>query len=638
MNNGFIKCAAASFEVKVADTASNCEKIKEIIALADKEKANIVVFPELSVTGYTCGDLFFSDTLLAAALDSLASIAEFTADKYPVAVVGLPVKFNHRLFNCAAVCFGGEVLGIVPKTAIPNYGEFYEKRYFAPAADLGEGYNCINVGNDVVPIDPKLIFCNANKDSFRLGIEICEDLWGADTPSRLLCKSGATVIANPSASSEAVGKAEYRNLLLKSTSARLVCGYIYSSSLGESTSDAVYGGHLLLAENGKIIKENLPFGNDTIIYSEIDVDCISTERKINTEYDCRREDGYTDILFNQPIIKTELTRKINKNPFIPENVDNVMRAEQIIKMQCMALKKRIEHTSAKALVLGISGGLDSCLALLVSAFTADLLNRPRTDVIAVTMPCFGTTIRTKGNAEKLCEALGVTLREIDIKNAVNGHFADIGHDPDKRDVTYENSQARERTQILMDIANIENGLVIGTGDLSELALGWATYNGDHMSMYGVNAGIPKTLIQHIVRTVAQKSDDNLKAILLDIVDTPVSPELLPADNSGNIAQKTEDLVGPYELHDFFLYYMLRYGFAPKKLYYLATIAFKGDYDNETILKWLKVFTRRFFTQQFKRSCMPDGVKVGSVSLSPRGGFRMPSDALYKIWLDELEGL
>ncbi len=638
MNNGFIKCAAASFEVKVAETVYNSEKIKEIIALADKERANVVVFPELSVTGYTCGDLFLSEKLLKGALEALSSIAEFTADKYTLAVVGLPIKFNHRLFNCAAVCFGGEILGIVPKNTIPNYSEFYEKRYFASASDLGDGYNCINIGNDIVPIDSRLIFCNTNMENFRLGIEICEDLWGADTPARMLCKSGATVIANLSSSSEAVGKTEYRNLLVKSTSAKNICGYIYSSSLGESTSDAVYGGHLMIGENGKIIKENLPFGDNTVIFSEIDVDCLSDERTVNTEYDSRREDGYTDILFDQPIIETVLTRKIDKNPFIPDGADNVFRSEEIIKMQCMALKKRIEHTNAKKVVLGISGGLDSCLALLVSAFTMDILKRPMTDVIAVTMPCFGTTKRTKGNAEKLCELLGVQLREIDIKNAVNGHFTDIGHDPDKKDVTYENSQARERTQILMDIANIENGLVIGTGDLSELALGWATYNGDHMSMYSVNAGIPKTLVQHIVRTVAQKSDEALKTVLLDIVDTPVSPELLPADNGGNIAQKTEDLVGPYGLHDFFIYYTVRYGFSPKKIYYLAKTAFKNDYDNETILKWLKIFFKRFFTQQFKRSCMPDGVKVGSVSLSPRSSFRMPSDAVYNIWLDELENM
>ncbi len=637
-NNGFIKCAAAAFEVAVADTVSNAEKIKEKIALADKERANFVVFPELCITGYTCGDLFFSEKLLDAALNSLCDIAAFTNDKYPLVIVGLPVKFNHRLFNCAAVCYGGEVLGLIPKTSIPNYSEFYERRYFAPATDLGDGYNCINIGNDVVPIDSKLIFANANVENFRLGIEICEDLWTADNPAHPLCKSGATIIANLSASSEAVGKDEHRNLLVKSASAKLICGYIYSSALGESTQDAVYGGHLIIAEKGKILNENPPFCENDIIYSEIDVDRISAERARNTEYDSRREDGYTDILFDQPIIDTLLTRKIDKNPFMPQNADNVKRAEQIINMQCNALKKRIQHTKAKSLVIGVSGGLDSCLALLVCAYTMDILKRPRTDIIAVTMPCFGTTKRTKGNAAKLCEALGVTLREIDIRNAVNVHFNDIGHAPDKKDVTYENSQARERTQILMDIANIENGLVIGTGDLSELALGWATYNGDHMSMYGVNSDIPKTLIQHIVRVIADKSEQALKSVLTDIVNTPVSPELLPADSSGNIAQRTEDLVGPYELHDFFLYYTVRYSFSPKKIYYLACSAFKGKYDKETILKWLKTFTKRFFTQQFKRSCMPDGVKVGAVSLSPRSGFRMPTDAVYNIWLEELENI
>lgn len=640
MRDGFIKVASATSLVSVADTAANCKNIIKQIEKAHSGGANVVVLPELCVTGYTCGDLFLSDTLISSAKQALCEIAAFTADKYPLVIVGAPVSYESKLYNCAVVMHRGEILGIVPKTVLPNYGEFYEKRHFASACDLPSGYNAVNIGGDIVPISPKLIFRNSNMENFRIGAEICEDLWGNDTPSRLLCSAGANIIANLSASSQVVCKADYRRRLVTSTASRLICGYIYSDvSSGESTQDAVYSSHLIIAERGKILAENPPFGENDIIFTEIDVDRISRERRRVTSYVSHRAEGFTDIYFDQAPVNTTLTRKIDKNPFVPENkADLSGRIEDILKIQAYGLKKRIEVSNAKTAVIGISGGLDSCLALLAAVNTMDLMNRPRTDVIAVTMPAFGTTKRTRGNAEILCEELGVTFREVNIEASVKQHFADIGHDAANRDVTYENAQARERTQVLMDIANQENGLVIGTGDLSELALGWATYNGDHMSMYGVNASIPKTLMRHIVKHVAENSNEALSRVLTDIVETPVSPELLPADESGNIKQKTEDLVGPYELHDFFIYYTLRHGFSPSKIYRLARYAFENDYSDAEILKWLKTFFCRFFAQQFKRSCLPDGAKVGSVSLSPRTDWRMPSDATAAVWLADLENL
>lgn len=640
MRDGFIKVASATVEISVADTAANCENIKKQIERAHTGGANLLVLPELCVTGYTCGDLFLSDTLLSAARKTLCEIAAFTADKYPLVIVGVPISYESRLYNCAAVIHRGEILGLVPKTVIPNYGEFYEKRYFSSANDLPSGYNAVNIGGDIVPISAELIFRNSNMENYRVAVEICEDLWANDTPARSLCSAGANIIANLSASSQLVCKANYRRRLVSSVSSSLLCGYIYSdASPSESTQDAVYSSHLIIADCGTIIAENPPFNENDIIFTEIDVNRISRERRRNTGYVSHRKDGFTDIYFDQPVTDVTLTRKINKNPFVPENpTDLAARIDDILKIQAYGLKKRIEVAHADTVVIGISGGLDSCLALLASVNTMDLMKRPRTDVIAVTMPAFGTTKRTRSNAEILCEELGVTFREVNITAAVRQHFDDIGQSENCHDVTYENAQARERTQVLMDIANRENGLVVGTGDLSELALGWATYNGDHMSMYSVNASIPKTLIRHIVKYIAENSEDKLCRVLTDIVDTPVSPELLPADEGGNIKQKTEDLVGPYELHDFFIYYTLRHGFSPAKIYRLARYALGNDYSDEIILKWLKTFYRRFFTQQFKRSCMPDGAKVGIISLSPRTDWRMPSDACAKAWLTELEKL
>ena len=640
MKNGFIKCASATVEITVADTEANLKNIISAIDEAENLGANLLVLPELCVTGYTCQDLFLSDILLENAKNTLAKIAEYSTNKYPLIIVGLPIKYEYKIYNCAAVVFGGEILGLVPKTKLPNYGEFYEKRYFASADELPEGYNCIQIGDDIVTVDKRLIFRNANMDNFRVGVEICEDMWGADTPSRMLCESGATIVANLSASSQLVGKTKARRGIVTSTSSRLVCGYVYSdASPSESTQDCVYGSHLMIAEAGHLLAENSSFADNKIIYSEIDVDRIVGARSRNTSYVSRRVDGYTDILFDQPMKATQLTRKIEKNPFVPSDEAEVnLRAEEILKIQSYGLKKRMQHSRSDKAVIGISGGLDSCLCLIAAARTMDLMGKDRKNVIAVTMPCFGTTNRTRSNAEILCEALGVTFKEVNITAAVNQHFEDIGQSSDEHDITYENSQARERTQVLMDIANRVGGLVVGTGDLSELALGWATYNGDHMSMYGVNSGIPKTLIKRIVLYVAENSEPKLSAVLKDILDTPVSPELLPADDKGEIAQKTEDFVGPYELHDFFLYYMVRRLFSPAKILRLAEYVFEGEYSRETILKWLRVFVRRFFIQQFKRSCLPDGVKVGSVSLSPRSDLRMPSDASFNIWMQELENL
>lgn len=637
MHDGFIRTAAATCDIKVADCAYNAGNIIKMIKKCANNGVKLLTFPELCITGYTCGDLFFQKTLLEGAKKALTEIAESSEGTDMLTVVGLPLYHNMKLYNCAAVIHDGKILGIVPKTNIPNYNEFYEHRHFSAApADNGE----IAIGAKTCPFGTKLIFSCRSVPGLKVGVEICEDLWVPVSPSSSHCVAGATVIVNLSASDEVVGKADYRRLLVSSHSARLICGYVYADAgYGESTTDMVFSGHNLIAENGTILAESKIFENG-IVYSEIDVGRIVAERCRTTTYPSLCSDGYEYIEFDMNVCDTQLSRKIEKRPFVPENEDmRAKRCEDILTMQSMGLVKRLEHSHAKSVVVGISGGLDSCLALLVIARAMEIAHREPKDVVAVTMPCFGTTKRTKSNAELLCEALGVTLETIDIAEAVKLHFKDIGHSEDNYDVVYENSQARERTQILMDIANRTGGMVIGTGDLSELALGWATYNGDHMSMYGVNASIPKTLVRHIVRYVADTSGNKtLQDVLFDILDTPVSPELLPVDKDGTISQKTEDIVGPYDLHDFFLYYIVRFGFSPAKIYRLCVYAFDGEYDKKTIIHWMNVFYRRFFAQQFKRSCLPDGPKVGTVTLSPRGDWRMPSDASSALWLAEIEEL
>ncbi len=634
MKDGFIKVAAGIPECTVADISANISEIKRIIDKADRQNINILALPELCVTGYTCGDLFFSDTLLTGAKSALTELAKFTEGKYPVVILGLPLLLRSKLYNCAAVLSDGKILGIVPKTHMPNYSEFYEQRQFT--SGLLAPDDSITLDGLTVPFGTDIIFCHKELCEYTFGIEICEDVWAASQPSEGLCRAGAEIIINPSASNEVIGKSEYRKTLVSATSARLLCGYLYvSSGTGESTQDLVYSGHSLVYENGTLLAESAPFEEKELTVSEIDIKKLCGERHRNTSFEPL--DGYRTVLFSQKIIKTELTRKYEKTPFVPSDKNDLAkRAEAILRIQSYGLKKRLAHTGSETAVIGISGGLDSTLALLVTVRAMRLLNKPLSDIHAVTMPCFGTTERTHSNSEKLCRLFGVSFSEINITAAVNQHFKDISQDPESYDVTYENSQARERTQVLMDVANKTGGMVIGTGDLSELALGWATYNGDHMSMYAVNSSVPKTLVRYLVRHEAEQSGDELKAVLYDILDTPVSPELLPAGDDGKISQKTEDLVGPYELHDFFLYHMLRFGEAPQKIYRLALETFCGDYTPETVLHWLKVFIRRFFSQQFKRSCLPDGPKVGSVTLSPRGDWRMPSDASSRDWLNSLE--
>lgn len=634
MKDGFIKVAAGIPECTVADISANISEIKRIIDKADRQNINILALPELCVTGYTCGDLFFSDTLLTGAKSALTELAKFTEGKYPVVILGLPLLLRSKLYNCAAVLSDGKILGIVPKTHMPNYSEFYEQRQFT--SGLLAPDDSITLDGLTVPFGTDIIFCHKELCEYTFGVEICEDVWAASQPSEGLCRAGAEIIINPSASNEVIGKSAYRKTLVSATSARLLCGYLYvSSGTGESTQDLVYSGHSLIYENGTLLAESAPFEEKELTVSEIDIKKLCGERHRNTSFEPL--DGYRTVLFSQKIIKTELTRKYEKTPFVPSDKNDLAkRAEAILRIQSYGLKKRLAHTGSETAVIGISGGLDSTLALLVTVRAMRLLNKPLSDIHAVTMPCFGTTERTHSNSEKLCRLFGVSFSEINITAAVNQHFKDISQDPESYDVTYENSQARERTQVLMDVANKTGGMVIGTGDLSELALGWATYNGDHMSMYAVNSSVPKTLVRYLVRHEAEQSGDELKAVLYDILDTPVSPELLPAGDDGKISQKTEDLVGPYELHDFFLYHMLRFGEAPQKIYRLALETFDGDYTPETVLHWLKVFIRRFFSQQFKRSCLPDGPKVGSVTLSPRGDWRMPSDASSRDWLNSLE--
>ncbi len=639
MKDGYIKVAAADFPVRVGDTEYNVEQIKSVIDNADKINVNILVLPELCITGYSCGDLLFSHKLISSATKGLEDICAYTKGKYPVVAVGLPLMYRGKLYNCAAVVSDGKVLGIVPKTILPNYAEFNEKRYFS-SFDYFTEYLSVYIDGEEVPFGNNLVFCHSEIDDYTFGVEICEDLWAINTPSEGLCKAGANIILNLSASNEVAGKADYRKLLIASASARLMCGYVCANpGYTESTQDTVFSSHHIIVEKGTLLAENPPFSNNHITVSEIDVQYIAMERCKNTSFETDCTEDYELVPFEQDIKCTELTRKITQNPFMPDDVrDWDKRAEDILNIQSYALARRIEHTHAKKCVIGVSGGLDSTLAMLVTVRAMDILNRPRTDILAITMPCFGTTSRTKSNSQLLCEQLGVDFKEINITKAVNQHFEDIGQDKNNLDVTFENSQARERTQVLMDYANKVNGIVIGTGDLSELALGWATYNGDHMSMYGVNASVPKTMVRFLVNYEMLNSAEELAKVLGDILDTPVSPELLPVNEKGEMVQKTEDLVGPYELHDFFLYYMVKNGFSPKKIYRLARKAFGGEYSDETIKHWLKTFVRRFFTQQFKRSCIPDGPKVSVVSLSPRGDWRMPTDASSQIWLNEIDNL
>lgn len=634
MKQGFVKVASATPVIRVADPVYNAQAICAQAKEAVEHGAKIVVFPELCITGYTCNDLFLQNLLLEKAKEALLTIAEETGQLEALLLVGLPVDKDGRLYNVAAVLYRGRVLGMVPKKNIPMYAEFYEGRHFTPGEETVTDY-CL--GGQRIPFGTNLLFRCEELPELVLGCEICEDLWVAEPPSVSHVLMGATVIANLSASNETVSKDDYRMLLVKSTSARLLCGYIYTSAgEGESTQDLVFGGHDLIAENGTLLAQSARFSTG-ILYADLDVWKINSERRRMETFGKRPEKSYVTVPFSMSLTKTRLSRRFAAHPFVPEDAaERNRRCEDILSIQAYGLKKRYEHIGCKTAVLGISGGLDSTLALLVTARTFDLLGLPRAGIIAVTMPCFGTTDRTYENACLLAKTLGTTLREVDIRKAVTRHFEDIGQSMECHDVTYENGQARERTQVLMDIANKENALVIGTGDMSELALGWATYNGDHMSMYGVNAGVPKTLVRHLVAYYADTCNNTeLAAVLKDVLDTPVSPELLPPVE-GNIAQKTEDLVGPYELHDFFLYYMLRCGYAPDKVYRIASETFEGKYDDPTIRKWLNNFYRRFFAQQFKRSCLPDGPKVGSVAVSPRGDLRMPSDACARIWLEQLE--
>lgn len=636
MKDGFIKVAAITPKITVADPIANTEEILRRIDEAMTRQAKLLVFPELCLTGYTCQDLFYQRTLLEQAKEALVKVVEYTKNKDAIVYIGLPLEVQGKLYNVAAVICRGEILGFIPKRFLPNYNEFYEVRQFTPGPV--EVMDIIFDGK-VIPFGSQLLIEVPEVNGLIIGCEICEDLWTPNPPSTNHCLAGATLVVNLSASNELVGKDSYRRQLVSSTSARLITGYVYSSAGdGESTQDLVFGGHNLIAENGSVLCESGRFSPDAV-YAEIDIEKLVNDRKrMNTFVNDLRSD-YEVVTAHLQKETTALTRTYGKTPFVPaDKRERDKRCNDILSIQAHGLKKRLEHTGCKTAVVGISGGLDSTLALLVIARAFDLLGMDHTGIICVTMPGFGTTDRTYENACLLTKTLGATLREISIRESVMQHFADISHNPNKHDVTYENGQARERTQILMDIANQSGGLVIGTGDMSELALGWATYNGDHMSMYGVNVGVPKTLVRHLVRFYADTcKDEELSRVLLDVLDTPVSPELLPPVD-GKISQKTEDLVGPYTLHDFFLYYMLRMNFSPSKIYRLAVQTFEEEYDAETILKWLKIFYRRFFAQHFKRSCLPDGPKVGSVAVSPRGDLRMPTDAAARIWSEELEKL
>ncbi|MBQ9222728.1 MAG: NAD(+) synthase [Prevotella sp.] len=640
MNNSFITVAAAIPAVKVADCDYNIEQIIAQVTEAEEKGVEIIVFPELCVTGYTCQDLFRQSTLLENVELSVVRLLGHMRKMNVIAIIGIPVIVGDLLLNCAAVIQKGSILALIPKTYLPNYNEFYEKRWFASLQDLRETQ--IRYAGNKITITPEPLLVRTSENVL-FGVEICEDVWAPAPPSNRLALSGADLIFNLSASDELVGKHDYLKGLLAQQSARTITGYIYSGSgFGESTQDVVYGGNAMIYENGVLLEEADRFSLEPqMMIGQIDIERLRSERRTNSTYVNAQRGNNAIIVDALPTdsIPFTLIRKIDPHPFIPASSDMQRSCEEIINIQSCGLAKRVIHTNSKNLVVGISGGLDSTLALLICVNTFDMLHLDRKGIIGVTMPGFGTTDRTYQNALTLMKNLGITIKEINIAKAVNQHFEDIGHDPKIHDVTYENSQARERTQILMDLTNQIGGFVVGTGDLSELALGWATYNGDHMSMYGVNGSVPKTLIRYLVRYIAEyKMDELTKAVLLDIIDTPISPELIPGDEKGNINQKTEDLVGPYELHDFYLYYFLRFGFSPRKIFFLAQHAFKGMYDDATIKKWLSTFFRRFFNQQFKRSCLPDGPKVGSVSLSPRGDWRMPSDAVSRLWLKECEEL
>lgn len=644
MNYGFVKVAAAIPRLSLADCKENANQIESLVAIAEGKGAQAIVFPELCLTGYTCGDLFGQQLLLDEAEIALMQILNNSRQFDILAIVGMPLMQGGALFNCAVVFQHGKILGVVPKTFLPNYREFYERRWFAPAADLQE--SSVRLCGQTVPMGTDLLFRTSD---FTFGVEICEDLWATVPPSSRLSLAGAELIFNLSASNDLVGKADYLKSLIAQQSARCLAGYIYASSgNGESTTDLVFGGKAYICEYGHLLAAAEPFsGSGQLVISEIDVEKLQAERRTDTCFAAgaaaeRRTWRTVPAETGTALHEFTLTRTYEALPFVPKGEALARRCREAFSIQVAGLVRRLGHTHARSAVVGISGGLDSTLALLVCVHAADTLGLSRKSVIGVTMPGFGTTGRTYQNALALMRSLGITQREVPIAEAVKQHFADIGHDANVQDVTYENAQARERTQILMDIANETGGLVVGTGDLSELALGWATYNGDHISMYGVNAGIPKTLVQHLVRWVADGNfstiSEETRVTLYDIIDTPISPELLPADEKGQIAQKTEDLVGPYELHDFFLYHMLRHGFRPAKIFFLAAQAFRGAYTEETIKHWLGIFLRRFFQQQFKRSCLPDGPKVGSISLSPRGDWRMPSDASAALWTREAESL
>ena len=642
MNYGFIKVAAAVPHVQVADCSYNIGQIENLMRQASEKGVQLIAFPELSVTAYTCLDLFAQQTLLKNAEQALLKLVGDTSDLNLLTIVGAPLVTDNRLINAAIAFQSGKIIGVVPKTYLPNYKEFQEQRWFTSATELWD--KTISIGNNRYPMNSHLLFTSGQ---VKVGIEICEDLWVPVPPSSLLAMEGANILVNISASNELIGKHHYLRSLIRQQSARCMAGYVYTSAgFGESSTDLVFAGNGIIAENGNLLEESPRFTmQEQLIISEIDIENLQNDRRVNTSF----MHGASTLLPEETIVvpfalsetsgDPVLTRPIDPHPFTPSGDALKERCEEIFQIQVAGLAKRMVHTHSKTAVVGISGGLDSTLALLVTVMTFDALGIPRGQILGITMPGFGTTDRTYTNACDLIRHLGVTLKEISIKDACLQHFKDIDHDPSVHDVTYENSQARERTQILMDVANQVGGMVIGTGDLSELALGWATYNGDHMSMYGVNGSIPKTLVKYLVEWVAHnRVDEASRATLLDIVDTPISPELIPADENGNIKQKTEDLVGPYELHDFFLYHFLRFGSSPAKIYFLAGQAFKDNYDKETIKKWLYTFFRRFFQQQFKRSCLPDGPKVGSVSLSPRGDWRMPSDAMATLWLKEIEGL
>ena len=635
MKDGFVSVACGTPKLRLADCNYNAEQTFTMMRKAEKAGAKVLVLPELGLTGYSCGDLFYQDTLLRSAEEALSTVLAATRNLEVVTAVGLPLRINNKLYNCAAIIQKGTVLGVVPKTHLPNYGEFYEKRQFAAAP---EENGTVTLLGKSVPFGNRLVFRCATMPDLALGFEVCEDMWAPCSPSVDLAAAGATVVGNLSASNDIIGKDSYRRQLVTMQSAKLLCGYVYSScGEGESTSDVVFGAHQMIAENGTMLAERRFDGG--LLVSEVDVQKLCYERRRTQMFD--KTPAVQEIPFSLTLSETKLTRYVAPQPFVPEGKeDRDARCREILLIASLGLKQRLEHTGAKTAVVGLSGGLDSTLAVLITGLAMKMLDRPMTDIVAVTMPCFGTTDRTKNNAVILAEQMGATLRTVDISASVRSHFKDIGHDMEDHSVTFENGQARERTQVLMDIANQTGGIVIGTGDLSELALGWCTYNGDHMSMYGVNASIPKTLVRHLVAYLARdnaKKDEALHDVLEDILDTPVSPELLPAVK-GEISQRTEDLVGPYELHDFFLYYILRWGFSPRKVYRLALYALGKQYSREVILKWLKTCYRRFFSQQFKRNCLPDGPKVGSVALSPRGDWRMPSDAKWTLWQSELETL